>query len=401
MHILIIHQIFVTPDNGGGTRHYELAKHLVQIGHKVSVIASQVDYLSGKKRDKKIEIKDGISIYYTPVLRAVHKSFTHRALAFLSFSISSFFLAIKVRDVDIIIGTSPPLFQSVTAYVISKIKRAPFIFEVRDLWLDFAKDLKVMTNPLVFRILKMLETFLYKYCCRIMVNSPGFIKFIEKAVPLEKIFLIPNGVDVSDFESINSDSIDRLKAKLNPENHFVIMYTGNIGVANDIESIIETAARVEKDYPDILFQIVGGGIKKEELLSYCKNNNIGNIEFLAPFPKKKIGIVIKTADICLATLKNIELFKTVYPNKVFDYMAAGKPVITAIDGVIRDVVEDAECGQYVEPGNIDSYINGIVYYYKNRDNVVRHGHSGYLYVKENFNRKFIAQKLDKELKNAL
>jgi glycosyltransferase involved in cell wall biosynthesis len=399
MHILLIHEIFVTPDEGGGTRHYELARYLARMGHKITVIASDVDYLSGKKKLKKKEIKEGINIIFSRTLSTVHKNFIWRAIAFLSFSISSFFEAVKVKNVDIIWGTSPPIFQALTAMTVSILKRKPFVFELRDLWIDFAKDLNIVNNSLIIYISKRIEIILYKKAEKIIVNSPGFIPFIEKKVGNGKICLIPNGVTTKEF-LIEGELTKKFRTSLGLENKFVVMYVGNIGIANDIESIIESA-EILRNYNEICFLVIGGGIKKQEFIEYTKDKSLDNIIFLDPIPKKDIPVVISSADVCLATLKNTPLFKTVYPNKVFDYMASGKPTVLAIDGVIREIIENAKGGIFVSPGNSKELAEAILVYYKNRELAVMHGKNARYFVKKYFEREKIAKKLEMCLRNLL
>jgi len=399
MHILLIHEIFVTPDEGGGTRHYELAKYLVEMGNKVTVIASDVDYLSGKKRYKRREIREGIEIIYSSTLFSVHKNFIYRALSFLSFSITSFFDALRIKNVDIVWGTSPPLFQAITAMIVAFLKQRPFIYEVRDLWIDFAKELNIVNNSLILNILKIFEDLLYKRAKKVIVNSPGFIPFIESKIKKDKIILIPNGVISKDFEVEDKKVID-FRKNLGLNDKFVVMYTGNIGVANDIECIIKSADLL-RNYKDIIFLLIGGGIKKSEYVKYVKENNIDNIIFLDSFPKKEMPVVISSADVCIATLKDIPLFRTVYPNKVFDYMASGKPTILSIDGVIREVIEKAESGIFVPPSDSKKLAEAILFYYNNRDKISIHGKNARNYVKKYFEREKIAKALEIYLKEII
>lgn len=399
MHILLIHEIFVTPDEGGGTRHYELAKYLVRMGHKVTVIASDVDYLSGKKKLKRREIKEGIEIIYSRTLSCVHKNFFYRALAFISFSISSFFDALRIRNVDLVWGTSPPLFQVLTSRMVALFKRKPFIFEVRDLWLDFAKELKIVENSFLLFILKKLEETLYRSAKIIIVNSPGFIPFIEKKVKKDKIVLIPNGVITQNFE-VEKEKTEIFRKNLGLKDKFVVLYLGNVGVANDIDCIINSAENL-KEFRDIVFLIVGGGIKKQELAEYAKKKGLTNVIFLDPIPKKEVPVVISSADVCLATLKDTPLFRTVYPNKVFDYMASGKPTILAIDGVIREVIESAEAGIFVSPGDSKKLAEAVLTYYNNRKLIEIHGENARNYVKNHFEREEIAKNLEACLRKVI
>ncbi|MCP4049312.1 MAG: glycosyltransferase family 4 protein [bacterium] len=398
MHILLIHQIFVTPDEGGGTRHYELAKYLVGFGHKITVIASDTDYLSGNKKPLKKEQRDGMDIIYAKTYQAVHKNIFHRALAFLSFSFSSFMEAGKVKNVDVVYATSPPLFQAVSGYFTAVIKRAKFVFEVRDLWVDFANELGLVKNRFIIRFFKTIEKILYRRAAGIIVNSPGFIPFINQYVEDEKIILIPNGVDISDFNNMKSQK--EMKKKSGCIDRFIVMYTGNLGVANDIETILKAAVSL-KEHKDIQLVFIGGGMKKDFLKEKCISQNIDNVKFIDAVPKSQMPDILSAADVCLATLKDIKLFSTVYPNKVFDYMAAGKPVILAIDGVIKEVIEKSGGGIAVKPGDEKDIAAAILTYYNDRSKLTEHGMKVKKFVAENFERKSIAVDLEKSLKGIL
>jgi glycosyltransferase involved in cell wall biosynthesis len=395
MRILLIHQIFVTPDEGGGTRHYEMCKHLVQQGIQVDVIASEIDYLSGEKRINKREVKEGINIYYAKAYSKLHKSIIHRALSFFSFSFFSFYYGLKLKNIDVIWGTSPPLFQAFSSLVLAKIKRVPFIFEVRDLWVDFAKELGLVTNPLIYGLFKFVEKVIYKNADKVITNSPGFLPYISKYVPLNSISVFPNGVDMENFGNINSDKVEKYREKFELKNKFIVLYAGNLGIANDIENILFAAEELSKLYNDIKFVFIGGGLNVGEY----KQKNIKNVCFFPSQPKKDMPEILNMADVCLATLKDIPLFATVYPNKVFDYMAAKKPVILAIDGAIREVIEKSNCGIYINPGNSQELVQAILKYYKNHRLIHNHGENGRKYVIQYFDRKKITIKFNKYLES--
>lgn len=393
MHILLIHQIFVTPEEGGGTRHYEIAKFLVAMGHKVTVIASNVDYLTGTKKVKKGENKEGLEIVYSYTFPTVHKSFFFRALSFISFAISSSYNALGIKDIDLVWGTSPPLFQSLTSLLISKVKRKPFIFEVRDLWIDFAEELGIVKNPFVIRFMRFLEKHLYRLSQKIIVNSPGFKPFVSKYVSEKKIDLVPNGVLIKEIEARENLGF-RSKHALN--NKFIAIYLGNIGVANDIETILAAAEQL-KAHKEIVLVIMGGGIKKPSFKKYIYQNKLSNVLLLDAVPKSEVSKILADVDVCIATLKNISLFKTTYPNKVFDYMAARKPTVLAIDGVIREVIELSKGGIYVNPGNSSELADALVKYYQNPRLKKKHGYNAREYVSRHFDRKKITGEFEKIL----
>jgi glycosyltransferase involved in cell wall biosynthesis len=395
MHLLLIHEIFVTPNEGGGTRHFEFAKFLVQRGYKVTIIASNIDYLSGKKKFKRDEKIDGIHIIYAPTLSSIHSNFISRGFAFLFFSISSFFEALKVKDVDIIMGTSPPLFQTITSFLVAKLKRKKFVFEVRDLWIDFAKELGVIKNKLILSILKQIEGFLYKKSDLIIINSPGFFPYVLNHAEKDKVVLIPNGVSTENFNTALTKNKE-LEKKLGIINKFVVLYAGNLGVANDIDNII-AAAKLLIDYNDIVFILIGGGIRREEIKKRIHKEKLNNILLLDPVSKSEIPKVISLADVCLATIKDTPLLQIVYPNKVFDYMASGKPTIITISGVIKEVIDKSKGGIYVNPGKPTELKDAVLSYYNDRELAERHGKNARTYVKKHFERNKIAEELEASL----
>jgi glycosyltransferase involved in cell wall biosynthesis len=399
MHILLIHQIFVTPDEGGGTRHYEFAKLLAEKGHKLTVVASRVNYLSGIEKNKGMESIDGINIMYASSFGGVHQIFFHRVLNFLSFSLTAFFKAMQVKYVDLVWGTSPPLFQAVTALVIARTKGASFVLEIRDLWVDFSVQLGVIKNIFIVKVLKNLEKFLYKNSKSIIVNSPGFISAVSQYTDRNNIYLVPNSVITHDFE-IGPEAGLKFRKDHRLENCFIAMYVGNIGVANDIDMILNTAEKL-KHLSDVKFVLIGNGIKKEYYLSQAKKRGLGNFTMIDTMPKRLIPYALSAADVCVATLKDIGLFKTVFPNKVFDYMAAARPVVLAVDGAIRKVVEDAGAGIFSPPGDSSKLAETIMKYYNNAGLKKTHGTAGREYVKANFERSVIADKLEVILNSAI
>ena len=238
MHILIIHQAFVSPGEPGGTRHYELARHIVTEGHKVTIVGSDLSYLTGRKTVKRVrlvseEILDGIRVLRAFTYPTLHRSFVWRVLSFVTFMLTSLIAALRIRKVDLVMGTSPPLFQAVSAWLVSVICRRPFLFEIRDLWPEFAIDMGVLTNPSLITLSRWLEMFLYRRSSHILVNSPAYHDYlIQKGILAQKISLIPNGVDPKAFDpQLNGDGF---REEWGLDEKFIVAYTGALGLANDI-----------------------------------------------------------------------------------------------------------------------------------------------------------------------
>ena len=257
MHILIIHQMFTSGRETGGTRHYELSRHLIRQGHEVSVMASTVTYQTGETTMPHREDLDGINVQRTWTYSAVHRSFLSRIISFLSFMLSSFWRGCRIGKVDLVWGTSPPIFQGITAYLLARIKGVPFVFEVRDLWPDFAIEIGVLTNPFLIRVSKWLERFLYPHADHLIVNSPGFLPHLaEFDIPLSSTSLVTNGVETSMFDP-DDRGLD-IRREWGLEGNFVVLYAGAHGLANDLGTVLD-AAGLLNGYPDIRIVLVGVG----------------------------------------------------------------------------------------------------------------------------------------------
>jgi glycosyltransferase involved in cell wall biosynthesis len=219
--------------------------------------------------------------------------------------------------------------------------------EIRDLWPEFAIDMGVLRNATLIRASRWLERFLYRRARHIVVNSPAYLEYLVGCgVGHERITVIANGVDVRMFKP-GSDG-RRIREELRLGGRFVVTYAGALGMANAIPTVLRAAARL-RDNPRIQFLLVGDGKERPKLQEQAAELRLNNVIFAGCRPKADIPEVLAASDACVATLRNIRMFRTTYPNKVFDYMAAGRPTILAIDGVIRDVIESAKAGIFVPP----------------------------------------------------
>jgi len=321
--------------------------------------------------------------------KALHRSFVHRILSFLSFMISSFIAGLRVRHVDLVWGTSPPIFQGITAWSLSFLKRAPFLFEVRDLWPAFAIQVGVLKNPFLIGASEWLERFLYRHADKVIVNSPGFVEHVQH-LGARHVELVPNGVDIEMFDL--GESGETFRQTYGLEDKYISLYAGAHGMSNDLGVLLE-AAEILIQHSKIVIVLLGDGKEKPHLLRKAKELALSNVRFLSPIPKSQMPVALAAADSCIAILKPISLYATVYPNKVFDYMAAGRPVILAIDGVIREVIESAGAGIFVAPGNPEAIAKSILHMANIGAKSQEMGINGRKYVEENFNRARLAEKL--------
>ena len=392
--VVLIHQAFVAPHEAGGTRHYELAKRAVEQGIDVTVVASNLGYLTGEQisvqaagGEKSAAGQDlgGVRILRAFAYPSLHRSFVWRVISFVSFMISSLRLAWYAGRVDLVIGTSPPIFQAVSAWLLAVFRRRPFLLEIRDLWPDFAIDMGVLRNRGLIRLSRGLERFLYRRASHILVNSPAYRDYLlNRGVPGDRVTLIANGVDAAMFrpEATGEELRDRYGLK----DKFVATYAGALGLANDIDTIVRAAARL-RDRPEVHFLLVGDGKERRHLESLARQLGLTNITFAGVCPKSAMPEILAASDACIATLKDIRMFRTTYPNKVFDYMGAGRPVVLGIDGVIREVVEAAAGGVCVPPGDDAALAKAITALSSDREGAAQMGRRARDYVVKHFDRR--------------
>lgn len=400
MHCLLIHQAFAGPGDPGGTRHYEIARQLKAQGHEFTVVTSTVSYLTGSKRtssadDSKVR-SEGPRVLRVWTPATLHKSFAWRVVAFLVFSVASFMASVRTRGVDVVLGTSPPIFQAGAAWAVAWLKRVPFVLEVRDLWPEFAVAMGVLRNPLAIKLARWLERFLYARAEAIIVNSPAYRGYLlARGVAEERVFVVPNGVDVAMFNP-EADGVGFRRRMTIADDEFVVMYTGALGMANDIPTILR-AAEALRDQDGIRFVLVGDGKERRGLEELAGTMRLGNVVFTGAVPKEEIPEALAAANACIATLMNIPMFTTTYPNKVFDYMAAGRPTILAIDGVIRQVVEASRGGVFVPPGDSKALASAIRCLAETPEVAREMGESARNYVESHFDRVLQAEQFGRVL----
>jgi glycosyltransferase involved in cell wall biosynthesis len=390
LHILLIHQAFVALDEAGGTRHAEFARYLAQQGHRVTVVTSRVSYLTGSEGAKGSQDMDGVNIIRVATLSGLHRSFVRRLFNFFTFTWNSFWAGLRVKDVDVVWGTTPPIFQAVSAWALARLKGADFLLEVRDLWPAFAVAVGVLRNRILIAASEWLERFLYRHADLVLLNSPGFEAHVN-ARGARRVRIVPNGADASMFDPQAKGEAFRRQYGL--EGKFVALYAGAHGLSNDLGVVLAAAEQLGGE-PDIAFVLVGDGKDKPKLQQEAAALGLPNLHFVAPLPKEQMAEALAAADVCIAILKPLELYATVYPNKVFDYLAAGRAVVLAIDGAIRQVVEAANAGVFVQPGD-PAALAGALRELAAKPELVRSmGAAGRAYLETHFNRPALARQLE-------
>ena len=392
MRVLFVHQSFQTLKDGGSGRANDFARRLIERGHDVVCLAGTFNYLTGevpssfRGRFSIREQVDGYEVLRTWTYDGYHRTFASRVVTFLSFMASSLIAGMQERRVNLVAPCTPPFFLGITGYLLSIWHRAPLVYEVRDLWSEVAFQLGIVKNPMIIAAVRKLERFLYARSRYVVVNSPGFIEPLKAiGVPAEKIKLIPNGVDLDEFRPM-PEARDRVRAEFDFGARYVVMYTGSLGLANSLETIIEAAALLRED-PQVLFVFVGDGQRRAHLEATVREKGLDNVMFTGSVPKQRIAELLAAADVGIATLLDIPLFRTVYPNKVFDYMACGRPTVIAIDGVIRDVIDRSRGGVFATPEDPHAIVAGIQFLRQHPDEARVMGERATGFVREHFDRR--------------
>jgi glycosyltransferase involved in cell wall biosynthesis len=414
MRILLIHQYFLETDDGGGSRFNEMTRHWSEQGHESTVLAGM---MHANAKEKRAEYKgkwfvqkmhDQVEVLRCHVSEAYNTNFLGRLWGYFSFVFSSIYAGLFKTEgkYDVILVTSPPLFVGITAYLLSLFKRVPFIFEVRDLWPESAIDTGVLKNKWIIQLAYWFEAFMYRKATLINVLTPAFReKLIEdKGVPKEKIIFIPNAADFSLSDKLLNNGFDRqtFREAQGWGEKKVIVYVGAHGVANHLIQVIDTAERIQTTHPEVLFLLIGDGMQKAMLKEEAQMRGLQNIRFQDAVPKQEVFKYINAADFGSSVLKRVDTFKTIYSNKTFDYMACKRPIFMLIDGVSRDLVEDAKCGVYVEPENPADYAAKIDYYLKlDIKSLEQQGESGYQFAKANFDRDVLAEQYIHAIQQAI
>lgn len=355
MNILYIHQYFKTPDIPGGTRSYWNSLELIKNGHKVTVIR----YDKTIKQTVERKVVDGITIISIKIEYSMYMGILARLQAFLSFMFYSTRIALKEKNIDLVIATSTPLTIGFPALVLKKFKKIPYIFEVRDLWPEVPIQMGGLKNKLVIKVARWFERAIYKNASHIIALSPGMQQgVIDTGISKESTTMIPNMAKIDKFwtRAINLEIVK--KHKINPET-FKIIYFGALGEANAIEYVLDAAELLKSEHT-IEFLFIGYGPKSDVIIERVRTHNLTNVSYLGVFEMETTSDIVNCCDVSLVTFDNIPILATNSPNKLFDSLSAGKPIIVNSPGWTKDLVEDYDCGVFVDPTSPKSMADKII-----------------------------------------
>ncbi len=396
MNILFLSHYFPPEVNAPATRTYEHCKCWAAAGHNVTVITCApncpdgVVYGGYKNRVRQEEIIDGIRVIRVWTYIAPNKGFLKRIMNYVSYMISATLHAVfTLRKIDIVVATSPQFFCGWAGVLCRWFRKWPFVLEIRDIWPESILTVGAIKKSGVIRFLERMEKVMYRSASHMVTVGEGYRQQImEKDISPEQISVVLNGVDLQFFQPVKD--VNAIQREFRSEGKFICAYIGTVGMAHGLEVVVEAARQcLAAGKKEIMFLIVGDGARREELENQVKNLKLDNVIFTGRLAKQRIPEVITACDACLVHLRGTELFGTVIPSKIFEFMAMDVPIIMGVRGQAQEFVLEAGAGVAMTPDDPQSLIECI-------DRIQSKGReffSGREYVACNFNRDVLAGKM--------
>lgn len=361
MKILIFTQHFPPETVATGRRACDLAESMAESGHSVTVITGVPNHPSSLNRPfcqdvaRTEKSAAGYRIFRVPVFRSTNTRAMHRLLTYGTFILSSVWAGLRQESPDIILAISP-LPTGLAAMLAHWWHRAPLVFDLQDIWPDSALAVGVMEPSATLRLLRRLERFFYRRCALVVGISEGFRHYLMTlGVKPERVAVIHNGVDCRRFTRREANQEFRRFRKL--DGHFVVGYVGNIGLAQGLETVLDAAEALRAQ--PVKFLLVGEGTDKRRLLRLAGKRTLTNVQFLDGVPRDRVASILEACDAFLLILRNDPLFEITIPSKLYEYMAAGKPIICSVGGEAARLVASARCGLAVTPSDAGALASAV------------------------------------------
>lgn len=405
MKILFLTDNFFPEKNAPAKRTLEHAREWIQMGHSVTIITGVPNFPKGKifkgykNKIYQNEFIDKISIKRVWTYIAPNKGFFLRIVDYLSFMISSFFCGLFVKKHDVIIATSPQFFTLISAYLISILRRTPLVVEIRDLWPESVVALgSVKKSNFLIKFLYKIAHYIYKKSSLIIVVTNSFKDHLYKiGIDRDKIIVVKNGFNF-DRTLLSNISVKEIEDKYNiRSDQFVVSYIGTIGMSHGVDIVIRSAEKAK----DIIFIVVGEGAEKENLISISKDKSLKNVRFIDNVDWQEIVNINQLVSANLIHLKDLDIFKTVIPSKIFESMALKKPILAGLNGESLEIIKESKSGVRVLSEDEDSLIDKIRYFQRNPQSLITLSDNGNSFVKKNHNRKKLAQKMIKSIESII
>ena len=396
MKILYVSQYFPPEMGAPAARVAELSRHWAQEQNQITVLTGFPNHPTGivppeyRRKFRRLVAREkinGVNVVRTWLLPFPNRRTYERMLNYSSFCFSAAGTGMFAERPDVVIASSPQLLVGLSGWWLARCKRSRFVFEVRDLWPESLAAVGVGTaDSLVYRTLARIAAFLYRNSDHIVVVTPAFKEYLVQHMRVrpEKISVIENGVEAELFSPRTESD---LRSSLGAEGKFVVSYIGTMGNAHGLQTMVEAAAQLQNAMPDILFLLVGEGAEKEQLVSLVRTRGLTNLRFVDQQAREKIPAYICASDACVVLLKQSEIFKTVIPSKMLEFMSCARPVILGVEGQARQLLEEAQAGICIEPGNSQQLAQAILRLAGDAQRREILGRNGRRYVLQRFSRR--------------
>lgn len=391
MKVLYFHQHFTTPALGGATRSYEFARRLIERGHTVTMVCGEMAKLNLPKTGVRNVYRgdvDGIDVIQISLPYSNKDGIAKRAITFLKFAWKGVRVALH-EDYDLLFSTSTPLTAGIPGIVMKWFRKKAFVFEVRDLWPELPKALG-MKNPVLLWGMRVLEKWSYLKADGSIGLSPGICEGIAKRSQRgKKIRMIPNGCDLNIFCPGNREDLDLPGIKSTDQ---VAVFTGAHGIANGLDAVVDAAIELKKmKREDIVLVFIGSGKTKARLIKRVEREGLNNCHFFDPMPKNRLNRIVVSADIGMMVLANVPAFYYgTSPNKFFDYISSGLPVLNNYPGWLADMITQYHCGVVVPPEDAKAFAEALVRLADHPELRKEFGKNGRLLAEKEFDRNKLA-----------
>ncbi|MGH7773932.1 MAG: glycosyltransferase family 4 protein [Candidatus Binatia bacterium] len=398
MRILFLSHYFPPEVNAPASRTYEHCKQWVEDGFDVTVVTCVPNHPRGKVyegyRNKlwQREEKDGVQVIRLWSYVTANEGFVKRTLNYISYMIAVILATPFLPKADVVVSTSPQFFNGLAGYFVSRLKRVPWVLEIRDLWPESIRAVGAIRNRWVIRMIEFMERFAYQKADRIVPLTNAFKRYmVERGISPGKIEVIENGVDLAFYRPLCDEN--PLTGKLGLKGKFIASYCGTHGMAHHLETVLE-AARQLREYQDIVFLLVGDGAERERLVAMRSELRLGNVMLLGQQPKEKMPFLYALSDVSLVLLKESDCFKMVIPSKIFESLAMQKPVILGIEGESANIIEAANAGFCIEPENSKKLAELILELHDHPDLGAQLGRNGRRHVVQHYDRTILARRYE-------
>lgn len=407
MDVLYFHQYFATRRRSTATRSYELARRLVDRGHRVTIVSRDTRMLEAgresRPRGRLIarEQVDGIDVLFLNVPYANRYRTPVRLASFTAFTIAAGVAGALERKPDVVFASSTPLTIGIAGLATARLKRVPFVFEIRDLWPAVPVELGALRSTPAVRSAEWLERRLYDGAKKIVVLSEGAQQDLERrGIPAEKLSLIPNAADLDVFRPGVVD--EGFRAKHGLEGKFVALYAGAMGRANGLDQLVDAAQALRRRGDErVAIVALGDGGERPRLEERARESGLDNLRFLPPVPKEELAGIVGAADVTLTIFAPYPVLETNSPNKFFDSLAAGKPAVVNLDGWVRRLVEENDAGAWVAAGNPEALAWALSALAGDPERVERMGQNARALAEREFSRDLMAERLERTLEEAV